>query len=268
MRRIAFFLLLIGTVSRAQTIGMTMRSGEQFETGFLGCTKDEITTTDGLIPADEVAVVSFTSYSESKSSQYSTMRSAGIRVTYDYKLGSSGKWTIRPGDVIDEFPLENGRITFSEVVQLDSVSSSEIYLRAKTYFVNHFRSAKEVIQLDDKEASIVVGRGWQNIHIEVTLLTTTSTPVQMWYKIKIQGKSSRYKYEIYDIEFTSYTSEYASSTTVDAEAVFRKTNFFTKKGTPRNIPMKYRDETLKAVQATIAGLKEAMTKPVNGKDDW
>lgn len=268
MRVIFILLLSISSNSFAQIVGITMKSGDKFESTFVSCSKDEIVVREGPIPSEDVSMISFTTYAESKSTQYSTMRSAGIRVTYDYRPGASGKWKLRDEDIIDDLPVEDGTIVFSEVVALDSVPARDIYLRAKTFFVDHFRSAKDVIQLDDKDDAIVVGKGWQDIYIKMTLVTTVTTAVQMWYKIKVQGRFGRYKYDIYGFEFTNYATQYVASETISAEMVFRKSSYFTKKGTPRSIPLEYKSAMLAAVNQTIAGLKQAMTKGSKGKDDW
>ena len=56
---------------------------------------------------------------------------------------------------IDE---KTGKIVYSEIVKVDSTSSPELYLRAKTWFVRNFNSANNVIQLDDKESGKIIGK--------------------------------------------------------------------------------------------------------------
>lgn len=59
------------------------------------------------------------------------------------------------------FPIDNrtGEITYSEIIKVDSVKSQELYIRAKVWFVHSFVSAKNVIQLDDKESGKIIGKG-------------------------------------------------------------------------------------------------------------
>lgn len=53
--------------------------------------------------------------------------------------------------LLDVLPLEKRKVSYSEVVQVEGATQSELYKRAKVWFVNAFRSANDVIQLDDKE---------------------------------------------------------------------------------------------------------------------
>lgn len=167
--------------------------------------------------------------------------------------------------IIQEIPSIDGHIVFAEVVKLDSVSKEEIYRRAKNYFITQFKSAKDVVQMDDKEEATVVGRGWQDIYVQAGIETFA---IQMWYKVRIQGKDDRYKYDVFDIEFTSYASQYAASSTSPAENIFDVKAYYNQRGKPRNIPERYKDQTLKAVEGISAGIKKAMLVNVKGKDDW
>ena len=172
------------------------------------------------------------------------------------------------GQVIDELPTdENGRINFSGVVQVDSVTAKELHLRSKQFFVDIFKSANDVIQMDDKEAGIIVGKGFNDIYIKIL---ANPVAVQMWYSIKIQCRDGRYKYEIYDISFRNYPSQYAASSSSPAEPTFDKKTYFKKNGEPRDVNEKYKIEMTSNIDMLINSLKATMNKPgtSNKKDDW
>lgn len=261
-------ILMLAINSYAQLVGVTMKTGHRFESQFVSCNRSQVTLQEGAFECADIAELAFANYSEGSSSQYETLRSVGVRVTFAYQPGTAGPIKFRTEDIIADLPVDDGQIIFSEVVPLDSVNETEIYLRAKMFFVNHFRSAKDVIQFDDKEASTIVGQGWEDILIPVTILTTTNTTVQMWQKIKIQGRPGRYRYEIFDIKFVTYaTSEWPSITTA-AEVVFRKSNYYTRKMVAKNVPESYRNAMLKSISETTKAIKVAMVKGVKSKDDW
>lgn len=261
-------LLTVSASCWAQIVGVTMRMGTQFESQLISCNRSQVTLLEGPFQSDEIAEISFAGYSESQSSKYEVLRSSGIRVTYTYTPGAAGPIKFRTEDIIDDLPVEDGEIVFSEVVPLDSVSETELYLRAKMFFVNYFKSAKDVIQFDDKDASIVVGQGWGDIIIPVTILTTTNTRVQMWEKIRIQGRPGRYRYEIFGIKFVTYATADWPSTTTSAEVVFRKSNYYNKKMIARNVPESYKRAMLGSVSETVKAIKQHMAKGVRSKDDW
>ncbi|MCA4897769.1 MAG: DUF4468 domain-containing protein [Bacteroidota bacterium] len=159
------------------------------------------------------------------------------------------------GQLIDELPKdENGNLLFSEVVQVDSVSKNELYSRSKDFFVSVFKSAKDVVQLDDKEAGIVTGKGFSKIQ-------EAGVELQMWYSIKIQSKNGRYKYEIFDLYF-----QYEAKTSPPSE-VFDKSVYYKKNGEPRTAYETRKNEMLKKIKSLTESIKTTMNKK-SKKDDW
>ena len=57
--------------------------------------------------------------------------------------------------LLDILPTENGVVIYTGVIQVDSVDKSTLYTRAKKWFIDNYKSAKDVIQLDDKIVCIV-----------------------------------------------------------------------------------------------------------------
>ncbi len=53
---------------------------------------------------------------------------------------------------------ETGKITYSEVVQVNRKDKDELYISAREWFVKSFKSSQDVIQLNDKEEGIIVCR--------------------------------------------------------------------------------------------------------------
>ncbi len=167
------------------------------------------------------------------------------------------------GQVIEELPTdENGKINFNEVVLIDSVPAGELYLRAKRFFVDTFKSANDVIQMDDRQASIIIGKGYSDIYIKIA---GPPTSLQMWYSVKIQGRDGRYRYEIYDISFKSYSSQYAPSSTAPAEQAFEKSTYYKKNGEPRAVSERYKIEMTKTIENLTDALKTAMKLPTTTK---
>jgi hypothetical protein len=81
------------------------------------------------------------------------------------------------------YPVVNGEIVYMSVVNVDSTKSNELYVRANEWFVNTFKSAKDVIQLNDKEAGKIIGKGF----FSTGLFT-------IHFTIEIQTKDGKYKY--------------------------------------------------------------------------
>ena len=94
--------------------------------------------------------------------------------------------------LFDILPLTDGIVTYSEVVQIEEVNKDELYLRAKKWFVTTFNSAKDVIQLDDKENGEIIGKGSFRIPFY------SINPV-INHTLTILVKDGRFKYVITDL---------------------------------------------------------------------
>ena len=57
-------------------------------------------------------------------------------------------------------PEVDGVPTYVEVINIDSsLSQTELFNRAKIWFVDNYNSAKNVIQMEDKESGILIAKG-------------------------------------------------------------------------------------------------------------
>ncbi|MBX2969410.1 MAG: DUF4468 domain-containing protein [Cyclobacteriaceae bacterium] len=97
--------------------------------------------------------------------------------------------------LLDILPLQDGVVTYTKVVQVEGVTKDELYLRAKKWFVTTYKSAKDVIQLDDKESGTIVGKG--NFRI-----TYYAREPLIDHTISISVKDGRFKYEIKDLVYS------------------------------------------------------------------
>jgi len=103
--------------------------------------------------------------------------------------------------LIDIFPINDGNILYTDVIQVDSTAKDELYNRAKRWVIDTFKSGKDVIQLDDKENGEIICRGffttpgWGN---EKTAKYYVMPDVKVWFTIKIQIKDNKFKYDMYD----------------------------------------------------------------------
>lgn len=157
--------------------------------------------------------------------------------------------------LLDGLPTdENGKLYFSEVVQLDSVPKDVIYLQSNQFFMDIFKSSKDVIQFDDKEAGILVGKGFSTAYF--TAWGSNKIPIQLWYTIKIQSKEGRYKYEIYNLEYKSS----GDSNGLTPEVIFNKNTYYKKNGEPNQIFAQYKIITIVEIQNIIKSIKTTMAK--------
>jgi hypothetical protein len=107
-------------------------------------------------------------------------------------------------------PTVDGKITFSEVVHVEGTSKDELYARARLWFAEAFRSANDVLQLDDKNGGVLLGKGV--IKQETggnNAFSSGPSVVKTWrFTIKIQLRDGRYKVDVYDIDYSFEQPEY------------------------------------------------------------
>jgi len=163
------------------------------------------------------------------------------------------------GKLLDILPLKNGKVTYSAVVEVDSVSKDELYNRVKRWFVNTYNSGKDVIQLDDKENGEAIGKGF----FEETWMVTfyAAQNVKVWQTVKIQLKENKYRYEITDFRMKYYVAPSAYTKGTDIDIALEEWN---KDRDSNN--KKFYPKIDSRVKAIILSLEKAM-KTAND-DNW
>jgi len=159
---------------------------------------------------------------------------------------------------------DEGKVLFTDVVQVDStLDKSTLYGNAKLFFANTFKSAQDVIQVDDKENGRIVGKGFS----EITLVALYPYQAKMYYTISVSCKDGRYKYEIYDIYYQNYPSaEYPNPYKTDAEFVFSEKQYYNGKGKARKVNERHKKETEEKINILIENLKKEMQSGVTNND--
>ena len=149
-------------------------------------------------------------------------------------------------------PLVEKEVTYTNVVTVDSVKATELYIRAKLWLADAYKSSKDVIQVEDKEAGQIVGKGIASVNWQSTFMSISETKV--YHTITIQVKDGRYRYEIssflvkYDYK-SGNTIQHAESTLIQ----WSKNREENSKKYFANV-----DEVFKKL---IASLEKAMNKP-------
>jgi len=103
--------------------------------------------------------------------------------------------------ITDTIPKINGNYEYIEVVSLDtSYKKEQLYRNAKVFLVDIFKSAKDVIQYDDKEQGKIIGKGVLELadyHVIFTVVDEFTWNVN--FTIEISCKDGKYRYRLYDI---------------------------------------------------------------------
>jgi len=157
----------------------------------------------------------------------------------------------------DIFPIDSttGKITYTEVVKVDSVNSQELYVRAHSWFAHTFVSAQDVIQLDDKDAGMIFGKGTFSVSDNVVNPTMMDVHISgiVDFAIEVQTKDGRYKYVFTDLSFKllGMKENDLRSSTISASGTYKK-----------KMNMRWqevRQNTNATILSIIFSLKHAMT---------
>ena len=57
-------------------------------------------------------------------------------------------------------PLMNGKVLYRKTVNTEALPKEEVFRRARRWCVFAYRSAKDVLQLVDKETGEIIGKGY------------------------------------------------------------------------------------------------------------
>ncbi|AOW10093.1 DUF4468 domain-containing protein [Flavobacterium gilvum] len=146
---------------------------------------------------------------------------------------------------------ENGKVHFTKTIESNNLSQEQAYNKSKSFFSNNFNSAKDVIELDDKEKSTIIGKAHTILNIQNGKITT---PVPLSFSIKIESKNNKCNVDIYNLIYNNGTfaetffSEYN-------EARYIKANVKNKL-----IMESYRDQTLEKIAFIESKIKEELNK--------
>ncbi|MEO6324342.1 MAG: DUF4468 domain-containing protein [Thermoanaerobaculia bacterium] len=163
-------------------------------------------------------------------------------------------------------------LSFPEVVKVEGATASELYNRGHVWFAKAFRSANNVLQLQDKETATLVGKGGftyePNVFIGHLCIGRT-----VHFTITLIAKDGRYKYTVTDfihegpLPAACVAGAYVIgvlTTAEDMPDIGRGTSKSWRAKVWKHLKQRAKEET----DTLVRSLKESMQKPAQGGDDW
>lgn len=84
---------------------------------------------------------------------------------------------------------DNNNVTVVRIIEAPKFSKDEIFNRALNFFTYNYNNGKDIIQTQDKESGLVVGKGvFPNIHKGVSFEITY---VNTWHVLRVDAKDGR-----------------------------------------------------------------------------
>jgi hypothetical protein len=166
----------------------------------------------------------------------------------------------------------DGQYEFTEVVQLDSTYKKDaLYRNAKLFFANISKSAKDVLQYDDREEGKVIGKGIIQITGHQNVLLSAFSEVRTTnFTLEISCKDGRYKYRMFGFssDFSYGESDKRKPERVTTGTLTMDESYTrTEKGNTKKMERNLFISTLTEIKLTQDHLKEFMRRKPS-KDDF
>lgn len=154
-----------------------------------------------------------------------------------------------PATPVATYPKDaaTGLIDYTDVVPVEGATQAELFQRGKLWLASSFKSTKDVIQAEDKDAGFIIAKGNSTIVIKAAGLGNAEP---LYYTIKLNYKDGRYKYEVTDF----YIQSQGVNIPVERFVFPADTKHFAK------INSQYGPQVEAVVQDIIKSLKAGMLK--------
>jgi hypothetical protein len=150
----------------------------------------------------------------------------------------------------------NGKIEYTEVIEIPNTSQKELYNRAKKWFVKTYKSPKDVIQVDTEDG--ISGFGALEILIKNAIAGST---INGKYSIQVDFKDNKFRYSFTNIYYLLSGAEFTT------EKIQEFADKRTAKGKePMNEHKQYIEQTNQYFKDLATSLKKYLIE--NPKDDW
>lgn len=165
----------------------------------------------------------------------------------------------------NSMPKVDGKYEYIEVVRLDTTYKKDmLYRNSKLFFADAFKSARDVLQYDDREEGKVIGKGNLSIEGEQNILLSYVT--EQWtvnFSLEIFSKDGKYRYRIYDFNIDNRrvtsggnSTDNVYNTTLSIDEAYKETQ----KGVSKKMNRKMFAELIGRVNSTITEIKAYMAK--------
>lgn len=173
---------------------------------------------------------------------------------------------ILPKDAVTLPVDEKGNVVFSEVVEIQDVAKDILFIRGMEWLAKTYRSSKDVIQMEDKEAGKIIGKGLTIVYVKVLGMKFDAGPMR--YTIAMYFKDGKFKYE-----FSNFYHEGNRLEKIGAGGAIENEkpacgNPFTGGGMTKGRWNGIKSQTDITIREIIADMKEFMAKGATSSDNW
>lgn len=167
-----------------------------------------------------------------------------------------------------EFPVKEGQLYYEGVVDVPATSKqADLYRTGRTWFVDTYVDAKEVLQLDDKADGKMMGKGRYKYSF---INGINLSQVLMRFTLALDVKDGKYRYRMYNFEGDNVNTSMLGGTNATQLRVLDYNQCYTDYKADKRA--KYNLKVLQGmdtqVRYIVASLQKAMQESSTGKDDF
>ncbi len=152
--------------------------------------------------------------------------------------------------------FKDGKIIFQKVYKVENKTKIQLYISANEWFVDNFNDASNVLQLNNENLGILIGKGKSNIIIKKSILTFK---LYLNFVVKIELKDSKYRItfsnivfeEKYDAKYNKNPSKFSAESVTTPENITKKNPKLRKK---------LKEQLLNTINSLNNSLFDAMNK--------
>lgn len=152
-------------------------------------------------------------------------------------------------------------ISYTAVVEVPNSSKDALFIRARQWFNETFKSAKDVIQISDKETGELAGKGIMKVRVKYKYMGERNDLYYSDFTCNVWVKDNKYKYEVGHFSLTHDRGEYKLGLLTSSEKCPEKWPMVSQK----NMDKMYASAKV-GVQAEASALIESLKKAMSGSN--
>jgi hypothetical protein len=162
---------------------------------------------------------------------------------------------------------KTGNVFYEKVIQVPDKSKDLIYIKIKQWIPLQFRTAKDVIEADDKNNGVIVLKGASDVTIETGFGNVVRA---MFFTISVYIRDERFKIEVSNIYYENYPDKSNNFKTdrTSAEEMMLSKKMHNNKGEPRRVNISYRENTNRIVNYILTNIEEFTNEKNSFESDW